>query len=433
MCTFKFLKMKRSFGIILGVILFCGSVANAQQKSVLFIGNSYTGYNNLPQMVADVAQSTGDTLNVDSSTPGGARLLNHAVNAQTLSKIAAQNWDYVAIQAQSQEPSWPINQVQTDVFPYAAILCDSIRSGSSCSMPVFYMTWGRKNGDASNCPNWPPVCTYQGMDSLLNERYQTMANDNDALVSPVGAVWNYIRANYPAIELYTADESHPSLAGTYAAACAFYVTILRKNPTAITENAGLSNLEAQQIRTATKMVVYDHLLQWNIGEYDPVADFSFSRTGNTVNFTNYSIKSTQYLWFFGDGDSSSLEHPVHNYATQGNYTVTLDAMNCDQFSVHTDTVSIVMSVKENDPNLTIKVYPNPAIDVVKIDLGNLPNKNLHKLELVDLQGKSVGLESLLGTQSTIQLNVASLPAGFYFVKISSTKEVIATRRMEIIH
>ena len=50
------------------------------------------------------------------------------------------------------------------------------------------MTWGRENGDQSNCQSWPPVCTYEGMDDLLRERYMIMANDNNALVAPVGAV-----------------------------------------------------------------------------------------------------------------------------------------------------------------------------------------------------------------------------------------------------
>ena len=33
-------------------------------------------------------------------------------------------------------------------------------------IPVFFMTWGRENGDDMNCPNWPPVCTYEGVDDL---------------------------------------------------------------------------------------------------------------------------------------------------------------------------------------------------------------------------------------------------------------------------
>lgn len=86
-----------------------------------------------------------------------------------------------------------ISQVETDVFPYAHYLDSVINFYNPCVETAFYMTWGRKNGDASNCSFWPPVCTYDGMDSLLNLRYRMMADSNASILSPVGAVWNYIR------------------------------------------------------------------------------------------------------------------------------------------------------------------------------------------------------------------------------------------------
>ena len=76
-----------------------------------------------------------------------------------------------------------------------------------------------------NCPNWPPVCTYEGMDDLLHERYLMMANQNEALVSPVGAVWRHIRDSNYDFELYSPDGSHPSTLGSYIAGVCFYTTL----------------------------------------------------------------------------------------------------------------------------------------------------------------------------------------------------------------
>lgn len=50
--------------------------SNAQQKNVLFIGNSYTGVNDLPFLVKNLALSMGDTIFTDANTPGGYTL-NH--------------------------------------------------------------------------------------------------------------------------------------------------------------------------------------------------------------------------------------------------------------------------------------------------------------------------------------------------------------------
>jgi hypothetical protein len=165
----------------------------ADSLNVLFIGNSYTASNNLTNIISSIATSMGDNLITESSLLGGATLQLHASNSNTNDLIMSGNWDYVVLQEQSQYPSFPLFQVEQDVFPYATQLSELINEYNDCGEIVFFMTWGRENGDQGNCPNWPPVCTYEGMDDLLRERYLIMANDNNALVSPVGAVWRFIR------------------------------------------------------------------------------------------------------------------------------------------------------------------------------------------------------------------------------------------------
>ncbi|HRO43368.1 MAG TPA: T9SS type A sorting domain-containing protein [Flavipsychrobacter sp.] len=248
-------------------VLFTANTYASDTARVLFIGNSYTAVNNLPQLLTTLAASAGDVVITDANIPGGTTLKNHSTNPTTLSKIALGTWDYVVLQEQSQIPSFPDAQVDMDMYPYAKILDSLIRKANICTETVFYMTWGRKNGDASNCTFFPPVCTYSGMDSLLRLRYQTLADTNDAILSPVGAVWRKLRNTNPTINLYDADESHPSLAGSYAAACAFYATLFSKNPTTITANAGLPPADAAAIRAAAKAVVYDSLQYWKIGTY----------------------------------------------------------------------------------------------------------------------------------------------------------------------
>jgi len=132
------------------------------------------------------------------------------------------------------------------------------------------MTWGRENGDESNCPSWPPVCTYEGMDDLLRERYMIMVDDNNALASPVGAVWRSIRDSGYNIDLYSSDGSHPSFLGSYAAAVCFYTTLFQKNPLEIPWNPdlGVSENTAQIIKETVKLVVYDNLEEWNIESND---------------------------------------------------------------------------------------------------------------------------------------------------------------------
>jgi hypothetical protein len=395
-------------------------VGLGQVTKVLFIGNSYTGVNNLPQLTYDVSISTLDTLIIDSHTPGGTRFLNHASSSQALAKINSQQWNYVVLQAQSQEPSWPISQVQSDVFPYAVQLCNSIRANNVCTMPVFYMTWGRKNGDSFNCPNWPPVCTYEGMDSLLQERYKTMADDNNAFVSPVGAVWRFIRDAYPQIELYASDESHPSLAGSYAAACSFYTVFLRKDPTLISFDSGLPALEAENIRLAVKTVVFDNLVTWNVGSFDPVANFTSVDTtsSQSVTFTNQSLNSNSYFWDFDDGQTSIDNSPTHNFAV-GSYQISLVSTNCGLNDTITKELNIVVNSQfDLQFKNEVKIFPNPTCENLSIQMNAYSNVEGAVFELFDELGNSVLKKTIVGKLTTISLR--GISPGLYSYTVDDT-------------
>jgi hypothetical protein len=89
-----------------------------------------------------------------------------------------------------------------------------------------------------------------------------MAEMNKADISPVGAVWRYIRENYPSVKLYQSDESHPTEAGSYAAAVCFYTVLFKKDPGGIKYNYTLSNSDALKIRGAVKKIVFDNLSKW---------------------------------------------------------------------------------------------------------------------------------------------------------------------------
>ena len=399
-------------------------ISYGQITKVLFIGNSYTGVNNLPQLTYDVSISTSDTLIIDSYTPGGARFLNHASSAQALAKINSQQWNYVVLQAQSQEPSWPISQVQADVYPYAAQLCSFIRANNTCTMPVFYMTWGRKNGDSFNCPNWPPVCTYQGMDSLLHERYKAMADDNDAFVSPVGAVWRSIRDNHPTIELYSTDESHPSMAGSYAAACTFYTVFLRKDPTQISFDSGLPALDAENIRLAVKSVVYDDLVNWNVGLFDPVADFNSVDTtsSHTVTFTNQSVNADSYFWDFDDGQSSIDKNPTHNFVI-GSYQITLISTKCEVSDTITKELNIVVNGQfDLKFESELKIFPNPACENLSIEMKSFMNSEGGVFELFDELGNRVLKKTIIGKLTTVSLR--GLSPGMYSYQVNGISGMV---------
>ncbi len=348
----------KNFHIILfvGVMLlfmFPYSVQSTSRK-VLFLGNSYTYVNNLPLLISDFAASTGDSLIYDSNTPGGYTLDQHFSDPNSTNKIIAGAWDYVVMQEQSQLPA-----LEEYISSGGANLSALIEQYNPCARKLFYMTWGRKNGDASFCGIWPPVCTYEGMDSLLYLRYVELAFLNNAELSPVGQVWKYIRQHYPSIELYQTDESHPSLAGSYAAAACFYTVLFRKDPSLSNYKNSLDSTEAAIIRQAAKIIVYDSLGNWDYANHLAVADFSYTiGTGiNEVITSNRSLNADYYLWDWGDGTTSSLQQATHNYSSIGSYVITLTASKCDLGLLNSSTLQRNVNFCNHSP----RVYPDSLL------------------------------------------------------------------------
>lgn len=389
----------------------CGTPIIDNSKRVLFVGNSYTYYNAMPFMLQDVAASMGDELVVQSNTIGGTSLESHYENSGTTDRIQEGNWDYVVLQDQSQRPALEDDFVATHTFAFATLLVDMVRDYSPCADLFFYQTWGRENGDAQNCPTIPEMCTYLGMDERLQLRYTQMANNNDAMLSPVGRVRREIRALHPEIDLYVDDESHPTLVGSYVSAVTFNTVIFRKDPTLITYNSTVDETVANQIKAIVKSIVYNNFEDWNVGFYDPQATFDYEATGNTVLFTSNSTNGVTYLWDFGDGTMSVEENPQHVYDGSGPYIVTLTVVNCSRQSLTTQTMA-ELSV----PNFTekkINIYPNPTTDIWHI---NAPNTIINTVCVTDIMGKEI--MTLSPNSNNLMIDATHISKGVYIAKVS---------------
>ncbi|MDO4729143.1 MAG: T9SS type A sorting domain-containing protein [Bacteroidota bacterium] len=415
--------MKLHYLLLLFIL---GYSLNGQtSKKVLFIGNSYTASNNLPGLIHQMAISTQDTLVYQNHIPGGATLMNHANNPAVLDKINSNQWDYVVLQEQSQIPSFPASQIEQIMFPYANTLCNMIRENYSCSVPLFYNTWGRKNGDASNCPIHPPVCTYEGMDNLLQERYRTMAEQNNGVIAPVAAVWRHIRENNPEIELYTSDESHPSLIGSMAAAYTFYTILYQKNPTAVSYNANLTTAVADILKNTVKTVVFDQLEAWYSGVHDNFAYFTLDYLSpNQIHFQNNTPSASGLTWDFGNGDTSAEQNPIYTFSQNGNYTISLILNICNKTYTYSQQIIIDGLSNNNNDILNFTCYPNPVTNNLLISSPN----TINSLKIINIQGTTfLEVANLLGNSHIVE--VSHLPNGIYFVQTTFEDNRFAVQKI----
>jgi len=387
-------------------------VAVSQTTSVLWLGNSYTAANNLPDLLYQLALSGGDSVTYNSNTPGGYTLQMHSQNATSLQLINQQPWDFVVVQAQSQEPSFDPAYVNTNVFPYATFLDSAIQNNDSCTQTVFYMTWGRKNGDASNCAAWPPVCTYLGMQGLLRERYVQMAHDNNAVTAPCGEAWRNVIATTPTYDLYVADESHPSLYGSYLNACVFYATMFRKSPVGLPYMASLPTGDAYFLQQVAAATVFDSMGVWNTNvNYADPGFTAVAQSGLTYTF-NANASMAMHQWNFGNGFVSGSANETYTFATAGSYVVEHVTWNGCLYDTLRDTVQIVPAGLTTYSPEEFRVY-NGSNSLINVTAPASVTEM--QIEIIDVSGRIV--KTQMCYSNTAEISTAELMNGIYHVRL----------------
>lgn len=155
----------------------------------------------------------------------------------------------------------------------------------------------------------------------------------------------------------------------------------------------------------------------------PLAGFTFVSDNLTTTFTNTTTNATSYLWDFGDGQTSTQVNPVHVYAANGNYTVSLVAKAQCGFA---DTVSAQIGVVSSlEPSWLehFSLAPNPTSGLFAIEMSGIPQSQV-ELVLLNSVGQNLKREVSDFKQGHLQknLDLSPLPAGVYTLQIRSGRE-----------
>lgn len=410
--------MKTKLTLLLIVVISINNLLAQDTLSVLFLGNSYTSVNNLPQLVKNLTNSAGKTLNIDSNMPGGFLMSGHANDGTTFSKISQGNWDYVLLQEQSQIPTIDFYRYN-DMYPAITDLKALIEQYNPCAKIITYMTWGRRFGGMQCGPGntycSPNFVNFNHMQDSLTSAYLEISEQLNVQCAPVGVVWQNI-LNDTNLVLHSGDNSHPNIDGSYVAACAIFSSIWKQGVSGLSYTAGISSQRAQYYQLMSDNVLFNSTNDWNLLINNPIANFSESISSNTATFTNSSssVNSTlNYSWDFGDGNTSSIQNPSHTYITGGNYTITLIASNC----IFSDTISKTIqigttSIEESAAN-NFKFYPNPTTNQITIKAANQLLGSVYTV--YDFTGKSVLNGQILSEQCVVELS--NLSRGIYLLSI----------------
>ncbi|MCP5104422.1 MAG: hypothetical protein GY950_13625 [bacterium] len=206
--------------VFAAVFLFLsGSIRAVEQDreplSVLFIGNSFTFYHDLPELTAALANSVNKTtvLTVDSVTIGGATLQQLWESGKALERIKTKKWNYVVLQ----ENGGIAMRESGLLCEYAQKFAKEIKN--SGAKTLFYITPAYRDR-----PQKQPA---------INRTYFNCAERIMAGIVPVGQAWARAAKEKPGLVLHNEDKVHSNLTGAYLTACVFYAVLFDKSPTSL--------------------------------------------------------------------------------------------------------------------------------------------------------------------------------------------------------
>ncbi len=160
----------------------------------------------------------------------------------------------------------------------------------------------------------------------------------------------------------------------------------------------------------------------------PVAGFTYLVNDLDINFTNTSTNASTYNWNFDDGNFSGDTNPVHTYAGDGSYTVTLHANNACGMDSFSENITVV-GIYELSDKYGFRFYPNPVTEQMKIILEN-NSINVRSVCIYSGTGnliRKIGFED----QKNISIDMSILPEAIYFISVQTDDKIFYQKVLKI--
>ena len=343
-----------------------GVRAKDSSLDILMMGNSYTASNSLAVRLDSILTDSGEDAQVTSLTSGGLKLSEHAERADSpghsWNTTLQQQYDYVILQDQSQVPALSID---TEYWQdsLSGLIYLNQRIDSKGGDTILFMTWAWMDG------SWM-YPDYVGMQQGIARGYEMYnenitTSDRPTYIAPVGLAFMHIHDaveesgqnatdNWTAFSaLYTSDGSHPSIDGTYLAACVIHATITGESPVGRQNPSQISPQRALELQQAAAATVFNetpnYTYPWQVDRsevrFGPDSGSIFdiepdSMIGLNFNFTNYAEVDDSALVSITGPDAWGISWIYPEGASVGHlFTAPSDTPQWVQFSVTSPKVN----------------------------------------------------------------------------------------------
>ena len=147
------------------------------------------------------------------------------------------------------------------------------------------------------------------------------------------------------------------------------------------------------------------------------ADFSYTATNLTFNFTDLTPNANSWSWDFGDGNTSTVQNPVHTYSTPGIYTVSLSVDGGVCVVTYKVGAGVIIGIDEEEQkSFGIKLFPNPAAEVINLSFSESLGYST-SARIYTTNGKLYKEVEIGEAEDTKTIRLDGMPANLYVLEI----------------
>lgn len=396
--------------LVLGILIFLFNSKNIAQDTckVLFVGNSFTSFNDLSMVFYQLANAAGRKTVVGMHAPGGVSVGDisqgtsaHMNNPVLFDLIRSQNWDFLVLQ---DNQGRFVNNY--GVFPSSSLVIeghirirDSLKYYHPCANMIWFAGWGPKGG-------FPPYASSgtELIDKIYNN-YIFLQDTAGEVIAPIGPAWKRIIFNHPSINLWDSDDTHPGIYGTFLTAGILYSSIFKSNPTESSFIiSGINATDANILKNTAFQTVIDSVNVSGLSDICP----KIIQFGDSLKCDGYSLIN----WYFNGNYLSSMPHIKLDQ--NGYYSVIgADSNSCfkNGFAQYFSLNSMV----ELHPT-KIQISPNPVKYLLHVE----SKDEIQSIEIYNNQGLLISTEYFQSSKA--EINLMDFSIGLYFLHIKTTSE-----------
>lgn len=387
----------------------------------LFVGNSFTGQNNLPQLFRQLAQGAGRQVATAMHAPGGASVGDiaqgaaaHMNNPEVYALIRSADWDYLVLQDNQGRFCLGYGQ-----FPQSSLVIEGhirIRDSLLLHHPCAHMIWFAGFGPEDGYP--PYASTGTALIDTIYRNYRFLRDTAGQIIAPIGPAFQRVIADHPGIGLWSSDGVHPSLHGSSLIADVLYATVFKGSPSTSTYNPGLSPADDAALKQIGFQATMDSLEHTGLIDITPV----ITETDGLLTVEGYG----QCAWFwngspFAAGSCTVEPGPAGTYSA-----IVTDGGGCAFRTLEHDHQA-TFAGEDGAPGASVRLYPVPAYDAVTCELDGW-GAAAARIAIHAATGQWLKEAELLNGRARI--DVSDLAEGLYLLRVEGSLPA-ATARLAI--